>query len=425
MSDQRHASSNLARANFLLSQGRYVDAEGFFRQALAADSENPQILGSLSLCLGCLGKNEEGLQALDRALLRAPEAATLHAQKALLLADEQRFAAAKSSADNAKRLDPDLALAYAASAEVFAGEQEWAQAEEAALSALQRDPGNLLAQNVLSHALLMQGKQDENDANLSARLAEDAENPYTHCNVGRAALRRGNSRLAQEHFEVALRLDPTIDEAREGLLDAFRARSAFYRGFLRFSFFVGKISNRNRLWMVLGILLAYHLLFKMFSTVAPVLGLGLALIYFLFVLWSFVGRGLGTLIILTDRSARNALKPREFREGIFGGGSLLAGVCIAVSGILSRHFDLAIAGGALAGCSLPLAVMFRNLHPKGPLLYPAIAAASVVATIVLFVELFAPTLLHPLAPALAPIVVAIVVAVTSWLVNLGIVFEAR
>ncbi|MCB1099136.1 MAG: tetratricopeptide repeat protein [Verrucomicrobiae bacterium] len=416
---------HLRRANLLLAQGRYADAEGFFRQALAEDADDPQILGRFSLCLGCLGKNKEGLDALERAMLRTPDVAQLHAQKALLLADEQQFDDAKKSAQDALRLDPDLALGYAASAEVSAGQHEWKEAENQARQAIEREPGNMLAQNVLSHALLMQGKEVENDTILAARLAEDAENPYTHCNVGRAALRRGDARVAQEHFETALSLDPTIDEAREGLLDAFRLRSSLYRGFLAFSFFVARFSNGGRLMLVFGFLLGYHLLYRMFAHIAPMLGLGLALCYFLFVLWSFVGRGLGTLIVLTDRSARNALKPNELREGILGGGSLAAGFCIAVVGIASANLNLALFGGALAGCSLPLAALFRNLHPKGGLIYPAIAAIAVVGTLVLFVEVLAPEWFHPMVTALAPIVVALTIAVTSWFVNLGVWFESR
>ncbi|MDA0813532.1 MAG: tetratricopeptide repeat protein [Verrucomicrobia bacterium] len=420
-----HASIHLRRANLLLAQGRYADAEAFFRQALAEDADDPQVLGRFSLCLGCLGKNKEGLEALDRALLRTPDVAVLHSQKALLLADEQRFALAKKSAEEAMRLDPDLALAYAARSEISAGLHEWKEAEAQARRALQREAGNLLAQNVLSHALLMQGKEDENDANLAARLAEDAEDPYTHCNVGRAALRRGDAKAAQQHFKIALGLDPTIDEAREGLLDAFRLPSRLDQWFLAFSFFVAKFSNKARLWLVLGVLLGYQLLYQVFAQVAPVIGLGLALFYFLFVLWSFVGRGLGTLIILADRSARNALNPSELREGLVGGGSLAAGFCIAMAGMISKKMDLALFGCAMAGCSMPLAAVFRNLHPKGNLIYPAIAAMAVTATVVLFVEVVAPEWFHPTVTALSPIVVAITVAVTSWFVNLGVCFESR
>lgn len=418
-------SVNLRRADLLLAQGRYADAEPFFRAALAEDADNPVALGRFSLCLGCLGRNPEGLSALERAIGMTPEVALLHAQKALLLADEQQFTSARNAAEQSLRLDPDLALAHAAQAEIYAGEHRWKLAEAAAREGLARDAGNLLAQNVLSHALLMQGKHCENETDLAARLAEDPENPYTHCNAGRSLLRRGRHREAQAHFETALKRDPSIDEAREGLLDAFRARSPLYRGFLSLSFFVASFSDKGRLCLIIGILLGYHLAYRAFAHVAPVFGLGLAVCYFLFVLWSFVGRGLGTLIILTDRSARRALSPADFREGVFGGGSLAVGVALAAAGILTRHFELALVGGMLAGCSLPLAVMFRNTHSKGRRLYPAIAALAVGATAALAAHLLFPGFMQPLPTGLAPIAVAAAVATTTWLVNFGVWFESR
>jgi hypothetical protein len=191
------------------------------------------------------------------------------------------------------------------------------------------------------------------------------------------------------------------------------------------SFFVGKFSNKERLLLVCGVLVGFHLLYRTFSQIAPMLGLALALFYFLFVLWSFVGRGLGTLIVLSDRSARHALTPRDFREGIFGGGSLVLGILIAIAGIALRRFEVALFGGALAGCSLPLAVMFRNSHPRGARLYPAIAAVAVGATAVLGINAVSPGLILAAITSSSLIAVAVAVASTTWLVNLSLLFETR
>ena len=418
-------SPDLLKADHFLAQGRHADAEPFLRDALAADPDDPHILGKLSLCLHCLGRLEEAREIIGAALRQMPESADLHAQEALLLSDLERFSEAMKAAEYAISLDPDSALGYAAQSEVYAAEHSWPKAEGAARAALERNPEHLLAQNVLSQALLMQDKRAENEASLRARLEEDPENPYTHCNAGRAALRAGDLPAAQRHFREALRLDPTVEEARQGLLEAFRARSPFYRVFLNFSFHVSKFSRKGRLWLVLGVLFGYQILFQSALTTSPILALTVALLYLSFVLWSFVGRGLGTLIVLTDRVAYNALTPAELREGIFGGGSFIAGGIVVLVAMATRQIDVGVWGLAIAASSLPLAVMFRNHHPRGARLYPAIAAFVVACVAAMLIDLLNPGLLPLVSFSGALIATAVAVAVTTWLVNFGVCFESR
>jgi tetratricopeptide (TPR) repeat protein len=424
MTHQPESSPHLGLAKLLLAQGRHADAIGCLHKALEASPNDPAILGRLSLSLHCVGRMDEALETIDLALTHSPELAELYAQRGLILSDLEEFQEAHKACAQAVILDPGHPLGHAARSELLAAEYRWGEAESAAREALQRDPEYLLAQNVLSQALLMQDKRDENEADLSARLERDPENAYTHCNVGRAALRRGNYLEAQEHFRESLRLEPSIEEARQGLLDAFRSRSPLYRAFLRFSFFIAKFSRTGRLWFALGVLLGYQLLFHGIFAPWPMLAVGIALIYLVLVLWSFVGPGLGTLIVLTDRIAYNALTSSELREGIIGGGAFVLGTAtIATAAVLGR-IDLGLCGLALAASSLPLSVIFRNSHPQGRCLYAGIAAIAIVCVGVMAADVLRPGS-FPILSSWALICAASAVAVTTWLVNLGIWFDSH
>ena len=65
--------------------------------------------------------------------------------------------------------------------------------------------------------------------------------------------------------------------------------------------------------------------------------------------------GIGHFLILTDRSARIALKRSEALDGIVVGGGLMVGIGLAVAGGLSGTGPLILAGGGLAAGSIPAA----------------------------------------------------------------------
>ena len=412
------------RARLLFSQGKFQEAEGFFRAAVARSPEETDLLAEFSLCLHCLGNLDEAEEVVDKAVRLAPNDGNLHGQKALILADREKFFEALKVAERGLVLAQEEPLPHAAMAEIYAGMHEWAKAEVSAREALARDSEHMLAQNVLSQALLMQDKVSENDEELKQRLASDPENPYTHVNAGRAALVKNDLSCAEQHFYEALRLDPNLEEARKGLIDAFRTRSPIYRRFLKFSMLIAKWNRRRTLFFVIAALLTYQLLVHSFALVSPWMGGAIACLYLLFVFWSFLGRALGTLIVLADRSARNALTAAEVREGVFGGGCFVVGLIVFGVGVLFGKVEMSVIGVALASCALPLSVMFSNRHPMRMRLYPWIASLAIGAFAFLVAAVVAPAVFPTGWIPIALVALGFCVVATTWLANLGIVFES-
>ena len=129
------------------------------------------------------------------------------------------------------------------------GLRRHADAETAAREALALDPDSSGAANLLSHALRIQGKSGENEGRIEAMLARDPESDDNHCAAGWQALQSGKREQAQTHFMEALRLNPENDLAREGMLEAFKARSPLYRSYLKWAFWMAS-QSQARQWAV-------------------------------------------------------------------------------------------------------------------------------------------------------------------------------
>jgi hypothetical protein len=107
--------------------------------------------------------------------------------------------------------------------------------------------------------------------------------------------------------------------------------------------------------------------------------------YVLFALWGFIGRGVGTMLVLTDPRARQALKARERWEGILVGGSAVLGLGLLLAGALlsgERGVELALSGAILAAISVPSALCLSNDNVWGQRLYGAIACFVCLCAIV-------------------------------------------
>ena len=368
--------ANLRRGQLLHDQGRYSEAEDYLKQALSEDPSSAEALMMLAWCqFNQDNRDKEALATLDRAILEEPGIAQMHGLRALILASLKRFSDGHASAEQAIALDPDSSFSYSSKAQVFAGEQKWAKMEENARKALTLDGDDELAQNQLTQALLLQGKTEENASNVRKQLERDPDDPLPHLNAGYAALRRGDQAKAEEHFREALRLRPSLEPAREGMLEAFRARSLVYRSYLKWSFWMAKFTQKFQWGLIIGIYVLYRFVVAAANQINPLLGLLVIVLYVSFALWTHVARGVGNLIVLTDRNGRLALRRNDTLEGIFVGGFVCAGLLLVLSVLIVGKWSLFLAGAVLASTAVPLAASFNNDDSVGRKLYAALGIA--------------------------------------------------
>lgn len=353
--------------------GRYADAENAFREALAQEPNDAFALHQLAACqLHQPERKREALATIDRAIAKEPNDADHHVLRSYILSVLDRPRDGLAAAQTALSLDPHHAGAFTAEAQAHLQTEQWPRAEQSARQALALDADNSAAANQLAQALRLQNKNAENAAHLAGMLARDPEDPFTHANAGWTALQRGEHRAAETHFREALRLDPDFESARDGLLNSFRARSPIYRTYLRYCFFMQRLSSGARWAVIIGLYFGVKLAGQITG------GDALVALYMLFVLWVWVAKPVGNFFLLFDSFARYALRPREKLEAAAVGGSLGPGLALLIASFAFGWPAVVTLGIGLIAASFPLSMTFTNGSRPGTWLFGTVAAVTLL-----------------------------------------------
>ncbi len=401
------------RGQVFLEQGRFPEAEKYFRESLAEEPNDPAALYFLSVCQARQDRQKEALASIDRALALEPEAGDLHAFRGLLLTDLRRPSDAMKSVEEALRLEPDSDYAWSSQASVYLSLKQWAKAEASARKALDLNPDNASAANQLAHALRLQNRLQESSDQTAYMLGQNPEDPDTRITAGWTDLQRGDNKAAEAHFLEALRLDAENEAAREGLKEAFRARSPIYRAYLNYCFFLQRFTEGKQWLIIIGLIFAVNFA----DAVLPrPLALLVVVLYFLFVLWAHVARAVGNLQLCFDKFARHALSLPEKLEAWVVGGGVVVGLPLFLGGLALGRPPLFIVGLTLIAISFPFAYTFTNKAPAGRILF---GLTGVYVLMVGMVNTAAALGYIQESPALSGATIAawIAVMLVTWLAN--------
>jgi Tfp pilus assembly protein PilF len=322
---------NLQRALVLFDQSRLDLAEPELRHALAGDPDNALAHALLALCL--LERDEWGsaTQEARTAVRLAPEFPFAHTTLGRVLANGQHLDEALDSTEEALRLDPTDADTYALLALIQTQRRDWASALSAAEQGLEHDAEHVGCNNARAMALTKIGRTNEAGTTLAAALDRDPENPLSHANLGWTALHEGESKKALEHFREALRLDPTMDYARAGLVEALKARNPIYGLMLRYFLYMSQLSGRAQWAFIIGAYVLSRFLRGLASThpqwqpwILPLL-----IFYFVFVVLTWIAQPTFNLLLRLHPYGKHALSDDQRRgANLIGLLGLPAVVCL-------------------------------------------------------------------------------------------------
>ncbi len=337
-------SQHYARATLLYSQNRFSAALVEIQRHLAEDPQDPMGLSLLGKTLSELKRGPEALQAAAQAISLAPEAAETHSAMAEILIDQGKHKKAIPVVNEALRLDPDSVRDYCLLAVINLNLSRWEKALQASEQALALDPEDDQALNMKAVALKRLGKKEEAGLSLQAAMAKNPEDAYTHANQGWLLLERNQIEPALNHFQEALRIDPRLDWARQGIVQALKARNIIFRTMLNFFFWMSNFSPRMRWIIILGAWAVINVMNSVRETLGPLEFLVTPLIYgYLgFVVMSWIANSLFNFVLRFDHYGKLALSKLERTEANW------IAVCLASSGVLlgcylwtgSKHFDL-------------------------------------------------------------------------------------
>ncbi|HEV2694850.1 MAG TPA: tetratricopeptide repeat protein [Verrucomicrobiae bacterium] len=353
---------NLERALLLFQQSRHDLAASELRQVLAVDPNDAYAHALLALCLVHAGKYEEAANEARQAIHLGPDFSFAHYAHAQVLFKRNRFGEALMAINEAIRLDPDDADYHAVLANIHLQESRWRDALNAAEQGLQFDPEHIGCTNLRAMAMVKLGDKQGAGRTIDTALSKNPDNSLTHANQGWTLLEKGDAKKAAEHFREALRLDPQNDWARQGIIEALKARNIIYAVMLKYFLWMAKFSQRGQ-W---GILLAGYFGNRLLGVIAhenPALApwiLPLRILYIVFALMTWLAYPLFNLLLRLNKFGRLVLsREQTVATNWFGLCLLLA--LIGLGGSLYQGFDsiwfiMLIVFGLLL---LPVATVFK------------------------------------------------------------------
>ena len=357
--------SPLARAFLLYEQSRYDLALTETRRVLAADPDDATAHALLALCLMNQQNWSDAVrEAGDAVRLGPANPYAFYAAGYVMLAAE-RLDQARAAADAAVRLDPADPNFHALVADVHMARRDWPAALAAAEQGLAFDPEHVQANNVRAMALVNLGRRAEAGATIGRALARDPEDAFTHANQGWALLHDRKPKEAMEHFREALRLDPTLDWARAGIVEALKAHNVVYQWMLAYFLFMSRLSARAQWALMLGGYFGSQLLRQLgeaHPAIAPYTT-PVLFTYIGFVVLTWLSYPFFNLLLRLSRYGRLALSREQTATSNYIGAAIAAALAAGVAYWVSGAGFLLDVTIVLALLTLPLSGLFAV--PKG------------------------------------------------------------
>ena len=319
--------SNLEAALAFASHADWPRVVSAARQALTNEPDDALAHALLALALAHLEQGKDAVDAGRRAVALAPELSFAHYALGWALLERAELNAAERSAQEALRLEPD-SHGYALLAQIYVRRKRWAEAIKAAEQGLQIEPEHPGCANLRALSLGALGRTDVAAALVNDVLALDPDDAFGLTNRGWLMLRQSRPREALESFREALRLDPTLDWARTGIVEALKARSALYRFVLRYELWVASLTSRAQWFLILGLFFGGRVVRALLRSnpgLWPVLGPLMAL-YIFVVFGSWIANPLSNLLLRLNPFGRLALNRAETVASNVVGGCLVAAV---------------------------------------------------------------------------------------------------
>ncbi|MGF1636592.1 MAG: tetratricopeptide repeat protein [Cyclobacteriaceae bacterium] len=318
----------IQKAHLLIEQKRYSEAENALRQILSQEPSNAELLTLLAICLKELDKTDDAIDAIQLAIGSKPDYDPAFYIYALLLYRKGKNKEAMEKIRAAIAFNPYQADYFGVMAQLNLNNKDFDLAYENAAKGLAINAENIFCLNVQSAALVKLGRKEDAYTSIEKALDKDPHNSFTHANFGWGLLEKGEHKKALKHFRESLRIDPTSEYAKAGLVEAMKARYLPYRLFLNYGFWMSKLRGKYQWFVIIGFYLLYRAL-NMVSEQTPALKpfiTPLLIIMLIMAVSTWILRPLSNLFLRLNVYGRYALSKEEITTSNFVGISVLIGL---------------------------------------------------------------------------------------------------
>jgi tetratricopeptide (TPR) repeat protein len=250
-------SSHFYRGRLLYQQRNYKEAEAEFRKDILEDPDSSESHAMLGLTLCAAKRIDEALKEVRLAIQIAPESDYAHYAHAIILFNKEQYKLARDEIKEALRLSPEDCDYIALLSEIEVVEANYKDALAVAEAGLKIDAEDVGCINARSRALVCLGRTEEAGESLEFALSKDPENWLTHANLGWTLMRAGKTKEAFEAYRESLRLNPHSNYAREGVVEAMKARNPLYAFFLNAMYKLSTVGLPIRLGFIF-LLIFFH-----------------------------------------------------------------------------------------------------------------------------------------------------------------------
>jgi tetratricopeptide (TPR) repeat protein len=353
-------SVHVDKAMLLLEQSRPDMAEQAARRALTDNPNNPLGHATLAVALGMQGKLREATRQAQAAVHLGPDIGYCHYVLAAVLCDRNRLKESERTIHEAIRVDPTEPDYLGLLAKVHLERRDWQGALKAADEGLELDAEHGECANARAMALTQLGRHKEAAETVEGALARDPEDPVTQMTQGWAMLHRQNAAKALQYFREALRLDPTLEGARAGIVEALKSRHIVYRLLLQYFLWMSTLGSRAQWAVIIGLYFGARIVIatcRANPDLAPFL-YPLIAAYILFVFFTWTAQPLFNLLLRLNRFGRLALSRDDIVASNWVAGSILLAIVLMAAAVLSGHRVTGLAAFMAALLVIPLAATF-------------------------------------------------------------------
>lgn len=374
----------LQRAEILIQQRRYIEAEKILKDVLSSDPTDLHTLVLLAETSIHLEQTEKAERLIDTAIGIDPGSGYLFYMKARISLLKNDYDEAEANFKQALELDPAEPDYYAFWASIKLLRKQYENALELADQALEIDPENILALNTRSTALLKLNNHEESFQTIEGALREDPNNAYTHANYGWNLLEQGDHKKALVHFGEALKNDPDNYHAQGGMVEALKANNLVYRLFLKYAFWIGNLTANYQWGVIIGLYAGSKLLRVIANSneslrpfLNPLVTL-LAIIAFS----TWIITPVSNLFLRFNKYGKHLLDKKEIMSSNFVAASFLV-FLVGMAGLLASGDDKFISIAAFGfAMMVPFGSMFSKTKYKHALVvYTAVLGLLGIAAI--------------------------------------------
>jgi Tfp pilus assembly protein PilF len=330
---------------------------------LAVEPNHALAHAMLSICLSHdRDQWHAATREAEQAVHLAPESSLCHYALASVLEKRNRLPEALQAARESLRLDPYQPHVFALAGSIQLRQQDWPGALDSATQGMAMDPDNEQCATIRSLALERLGRKQDAAQEAEAAVARNPDSAEAHAMRGWTQMQNGDYKSAQNSFREALRLDPSYEFARSGMIQALNSNYLLFRLMFRFYSFVGRMAEVFRWALIIGMLVGVRLLNSL-ADQYPVLQpyvTPITMLYLAFCLLSWIADPLFNTFLRFHSFGKYLLSPKQRWASNLVALCLLAAVLGAVFFALRGDVAGAIAAAvASLFLTLPIASAFE------------------------------------------------------------------